>query len=283
MFEIPPRGSHHGAAPVGLDHLAPPGAVDGLELEVPQQADGAAHRVGVFGNQVGVAVHEGHPPSVRDHLHDVAGAEVPASVRAGPVQDGAAGEVHPGVDQRAPGQDLEGVPIPGPNGSAAGDPPPVIGVHVDRGTAERIAPLHHGAVVVRVGHGDRRDAAQLGHAGNRGVVDAGHAVPQHVSALAGHQQGPLADGEAGLGTDSGEAGDLRTHYRAVPGGDLGDGRPPLSARAHVLPIVGADRTDLGIDVVVLDPARRADGQPRAGGVARAGHRIDDGSSRFRAE
>ena len=59
---------------------------------------------------------------------------------------------------------------------------PVGLVHVDRHAAERLAPLDHRAVEVRVRHGDRGDPAERAHGVDGVGVHDGHAVPEDVAA-----------------------------------------------------------------------------------------------------
>ena len=54
-------------------------------------------------------------------------------------------------------------------------------MQVDGNSPERLAPLHHRSVILRVGDRDRRDAAQSLQHIDCGVVDQGKTLPQHVA------------------------------------------------------------------------------------------------------
>src|SRR5262249_41570944 len=91
-----------------------------------------------------------------------------------------------------------------------------------------------------------------------GLVEQRDAVPQQVAVAPGHEQRALADGEARLGADAGEAG-LVAELVAMRAGQLGRRRPPLAVGRDVLARVLADRAALG-RTGELDPAGGADGQ-----------------------
>src|SRR5207244_2576647 len=68
------------------------------------------------------------------------------------------------------------------------------------------------------------------------------AVPQHVAGRRLHQQGALADGEAGDGADAGEAGLLLTQFVLIAlRRHLLERGPLLAAPADVLALVLTDR------------------------------------------
>ncbi len=101
--------------------------------------------------------------------------------------------MHAGVDQGEPAAQGTRVAFPehdrvvGP-----GDPLPVGGVNV-HGRVERVRPLDHRAVEVRVADRDRADPAQFADPREHVVVDVGDHVPEHVAAGDADQQGTLAD------------------------------------------------------------------------------------------
>ena len=111
-----------------------------------------------------------------------------------PVQHGAAGEVHPGVDQGAAGQDLQRVAGPELDVVRAGHPFPVGLVHVDRDVAEGPAPLVHrrrGSAGAR----SRSRPARPGPAPPRPArrPDRTRSPTARCRAGAGHQQCALPD------------------------------------------------------------------------------------------
>ena len=149
-------------------------------------------------DQVRVAVHEADVAAVRDDLHDVAGQQRAAPVgAAGPVQDGAAGEVPAAADQRQPVR--RGSSVSPSQNSIAGSGRMThsrSSACSRTGHVEAVRPLDHRRVVVRVRDGDRgRGRRSSSTAATAGVVEQRDAVPQTRSAVAGHQQRALADRE----------------------------------------------------------------------------------------
>jgi len=75
-------------------------------------------------------------------------------------------------------------------------------VLMDRHAAERVAPLDHRGIVVRVRDRDAGDAAKGAHDLDGGVVDEADAVPQDVAVRRADQQGALGDRERRRGADA---------------------------------------------------------------------------------
>ena len=172
-----------------------------------------------------------------------------------PVQHGAAGEVHPGVDQRPPGQDLARVAGPELHVVRPGHPLPVGLVHVDRDVAEGPAPLVHRPVEVRVREGDGRQPALGLDRRHQLRVQVAHAVPEHVAARPGHEQGPLPDRERRVRCPRRTA--PAPPPRARPGARRPRARPGMSTAARTSRRTGAGR------------CRSGSGHgPRTGGTAR---------------
>ena len=103
--------------------------------------------------------------------------------------------------------DPVGVAVPEPHGVAgAHDPVAVVAVQVDGDAAERLAPVQHRRVVMRMRDGDGRKPAESADQLHRGAVDQADAVPQHVARRRRHQQGALADPELRRGADAEQPG-----------------------------------------------------------------------------
>ena len=163
------------------------------------------------------------------------------SARPAPVTDRPALEVAAQADQLELLPDLEPVARPQLDAVARAHDPLAVGLVEQDPRVERVRPVDHARVVVRVRDRDRVDRPVRGHRARRLRPWRGHAVPQQP---AGRER-PLTDREA------------RLHRQAEqPGLLLGDGRssgrrraprPPPTAgrRRHVLALVGADRADVG--------------------------------------
>ena len=160
-----------------------------------------------------------------------------------PVQDRAAGEVDARPPEGPAGQHLDRIAVPEHHVPAPLHPLFVAGVDVDRHPAERLAPVDHRAVVVRVRDRDGATPPSSCTAANRGVVEIGDAVPQQVSALARHQQRALADartaGRCRCPTARGSP--CRARISRPAARISSRVVQTLTVRRHVLPLVLADR------------------------------------------
>ena len=72
-----------------------------------------------------------------------------------------------------------------------------------------------------MGEGDGLDAAASLDLGDRRLVEVGQRVPEDVAALGLDQEGALADGEARLGDDAGDAWLDRVEVVVVVAAHLG--------------------------------------------------------------
>src|SRR5712691_4345927 len=97
----------------GEDVAAEPGTIDLLELEWLDRVTDAAHRCRIERYVVRIAVHEAHGSAVLGHHDDIPGEERALAVgAAGPVEDGAPGEMATAVDQGDPRRELPGGTVP---------------------------------------------------------------------------------------------------------------------------------------------------------------------------
>ena len=156
------------------------------------------------------------------------------------VQDGAAGEVAAGPDQREAMPEIERLAVPqrdrvvGPH-----DPLGVLAVQVDR-AVEVVRPLDHARVVVRVGDRDPGEATAVLYGFRGRVVEQCDAVPEDVAVLVRDEQRALADREVRRRADAGEVLLGPDVVVAVLLGELLECRPSLAAGRDVLTRVGAD-------------------------------------------
>src|SRR6185503_19465294 len=99
------------------------------------------------------------------------------------------------ADQRQAAAELVRLAAPEADGRIRPEHPFALGlVDVDR-AAERVGPLDHGAVVVRMRDRDHRDPAFVPDAVDELVIEVRDAVPQDVARAALDEQRALTDGE----------------------------------------------------------------------------------------
>src|SRR5439155_3138328 len=116
------------------------------------------------------------------------------------------------------------------------------GRDVNRCAVECVTPLDANAVEVRVRHGDAVNAAAGPDRRDALRIDEAEAVPEDVAGGSLNKQGALADTDRRIGADPGQAGLEVTHLDPVSfATKLGQSRPALASRWHVLPLVVADR------------------------------------------
>src|SRR5690606_15779974 len=198
-------------------------------------------------------------PRVRDRLAGVAGEQDTPALRARrPHGDAAAGEVAAGLQRPDARQHVERL---GPGADLAVLAPPAHPFPVGRGdvdgSAEGAGPRQLAAVHVRVAGHHRSDPAEVSDRPDGRLVEiAGH-LPEQVAVRGAHQHRALPDVGPRLGVQREavllDLGDLDA---AATSGTLAQGGPALTAGGDVLPLVGADRTGVLVEVV-LHPAGRA--------------------------
>ena len=94
---------------------------------------------------------------------------------------------------------------------------------------------------MRVGDGDRGDAAARPDVVERGVVDQAGALPEQVADRRLDQVGVLADCERRAGVDRGEAGLQLADLGVALAPQLLERGPALALLSDVLPLVLSDR------------------------------------------
>src|SRR5688500_12478165 len=139
------------------------------------------------------------------------------------------------------------------------DPLPIRRVQQDR-RVERVTPLHHRAVEVRMRDSDNCDATERPHGCNGIVVNERRRIPQHVATRRTHEQRALPDREMRPRTDSDQTRLLLADLVPAFLPQLLQRRPLLSLPADVLPLVETDETRRRrrIAVRVLRATRDAD-------------------------
>src|SRR2546421_395133 len=234
------------ALPIRGDDPAPPPAVDPVEGEGPQPLHDPRDRALGQGDEVGVAPHEADVAAVLDHRGRVAHEKGPLSVCSSfPVEDRAPLEVPAGLNQRHTGGELHAIRPESDGGVVSHHPLPVGLGDVDRGSAERAAPLHHRSVEVRMRERDGRDPPAVPELLHDVAVDQADAVPQHVAVGRGNQQRARPDAERWLRADPDQPEVVADVVTVSLRSHLLQRRPLLPLPADVLALVLADRAALG--------------------------------------
>src|SRR2546426_5539686 len=99
---------------------------------------------------------------------------------ARPVQHGASIEVAAALDERDAGRELTRPPPRDDRGVVALHPLAIRDRDIDRRSTERMAPLDHGAVEMRMRERDAADPALRADPGDGLVIDVADAVPEDV-------------------------------------------------------------------------------------------------------
>ena len=185
----------------------------------------------------------------------------PRPLRAGrPMEHRAARKVPAEPHQRAARRHLARLALPEPEPWARPHHPLAVVRVKQHRRVERLRPVLHRGVVVRVRDGHGREPAQRGHDLARGLVEERHAVPEQVAPGRADQERALADGEARGGLDREQVRLGAAPTVGVARGQLREVGPALPAGGHVLPRVladGAARRRLGRGRI-RRPARGAD-------------------------
>jgi hypothetical protein len=87
------------------------------------------------------------------------------------------------------------------DGVGALNPLPVILMHMNGHTAERMTPFNHASNKVGMGDRQARNSTQLLSRLAGGIINEADAVPQYVASGCLHKQRPLTDGESWFCTD----------------------------------------------------------------------------------
>lgn len=177
--EITFRGAANCLLAIACNGQVWKGAVDAVEGERFDGCDDALDRSGVERDVIGIALHEADPAPVWDDLDRITRQERAQGARAlRPVEHGGSGEV--AAAPSYPNTSRERLDLTPPVADATvrpHDPLGIIRMDVDRNVPERAAPLHHSGVVMQMGDGDRREAAQFFDVFDGGVVEQRHAIP----------------------------------------------------------------------------------------------------------
>ena len=115
------------------------------------------------------------------------------------------------------------------------------GVQVNRNAAERLAPLHHARVVVRVRDGDRSQPSGIRNRFDRFVVEQRDAVPEQIASGCPHQKRALPDRELRVRREAEQVGLFVRAPIAVALAKFAESSPLLPVEPDVLPLVQADR------------------------------------------
>src|SRR3979409_1878480 len=86
--------------------------------------------------------------------------------------------------------------LPGPRHDRRmrpGDPLPVVAMQIDRNAAERLAPVGHRAIKMRMRNRDRLEAAERPDVFDRLCGRQGNAIPEHAAIGLTNQQRALPD------------------------------------------------------------------------------------------
>src|SRR5439155_1739826 len=187
-----------------------------------------------------------------------------------PVQHGASIEVAAALDERDAARELTRPPPRDDRGVVALHPLAIRDRDVDRRSTERVAPLDHGAVEMRMRERDAADPALCPDRGDGLVIDVADAVPEDVAVRRPHKQGALPDPERRRHADSDESRlELAQLDPVLHQPKLFHRGPGLAALAHVLPLVLADGAMLRRRLArgLLHRAGRADVRPHSAAAA----------------